>query len=340
MAIPKRLIDNYYAIERCRLVCSNTIEMQDVEYFQNLLNMAQPNGSHEVVMRDVISELYNKSKLGFAYFCADVKNKAAHLMLWTEAEAITKFLKLSDKVSIKFNGIGKGYTVTPLMPTPNDASTQRQQFPTFQPSTYPAFQMPIGPPMHQQYHKPRGKQVHPHPHPQHAQPVRYMHYHPMNLHRTGYTYRTQYRDPSPPQMGFMNMAAPPQEYSFYQQVPPEEMGYPVIYKKKKPYKKRNNRRQDNNPDLDQVQLNEEYPPLSSPDEKKFKESDEQEDGNDAPLPIHPLIAQSTFMVSTAIMSPTSDSESRSDSVRLDTPKPMAKTKSWADIVEEDHANGQ
>jgi hypothetical protein len=73
---------------------------ESLEYFQNILNAAQPVTNDELVLSRFVKYLYNENKHKFTSFIK--KTNYECLMLWTESKYIVQHFGLKGRVYIKW----------------------------------------------------------------------------------------------------------------------------------------------------------------------------------------------------------------------------------------------
>ena len=94
------LRDKYQRIRSCKLLVDKTLERENIEEFQQLLNEAQPPADQSE-QRSMIQFLYRKHPSNFCQFLA--RSNLNSYILWTEAKSIVMHFGLRGVVYVKWD---------------------------------------------------------------------------------------------------------------------------------------------------------------------------------------------------------------------------------------------
>ncbi len=105
--LPHRLHSNYKSILTSNLIKNKVIDQTNLGILQTLLNESQANTDEECIIQKTIQFMYRQNTSSFYKFL--VKNKMAHVVLWTEPKCIIRHLGLQGQVYIQRNQEEKIY---------------------------------------------------------------------------------------------------------------------------------------------------------------------------------------------------------------------------------------
>ena len=99
--LPRRLQSNYKSIMTSNLIQNKVLDETNIGLLQALLNEAQAKCAEEGLIQRTVQFLYRQNTSSFYKFL--VKNKMAHVVLWTESKCIVRHLGLQGLVYIRWN---------------------------------------------------------------------------------------------------------------------------------------------------------------------------------------------------------------------------------------------
>lgn len=102
LAPPQNLFDSYKNILGSALLLNGCLDASSISEVEGYLNASQPATDEDHKCRALIQYLYRKNPSNFIRFL--VRSKLSHLILWTEAKSIVRFLGLQGVLYIKWNG--------------------------------------------------------------------------------------------------------------------------------------------------------------------------------------------------------------------------------------------
>lgn len=112
MSLPKRLYENYRAIQKCGLIQKDVFNDEDILEFEQLLNNAQPRDDIEAAQQYVIKGMFYSNQKGFIRYISNRQNRVGGLILWTESKRIAAYFNLMGRVHIGWDKVTSSYKVT------------------------------------------------------------------------------------------------------------------------------------------------------------------------------------------------------------------------------------
>ena len=127
MKLPKSLYVGYKLLKKSRVVCKKEYDPEALEYFQNVLNEAQPTDPEDIIMCRFVKGMYNEHKHKFLSY---IKNTSMEcLVLWTESKSIVNTMGLRNNVYVKWTGSNTLYTVAKFNSTEKTESNGYPEHP-------------------------------------------------------------------------------------------------------------------------------------------------------------------------------------------------------------------
>lgn len=102
---PERLKNNYYEILKLPLVANRDLSNANIAQFEQLLNDSQPANPDEIMMRQVIYQLYRLNPESFRQYILNPRNRCQYLILWVEAKQIAHAFGLLNRVYIGWDSV-------------------------------------------------------------------------------------------------------------------------------------------------------------------------------------------------------------------------------------------
>jgi hypothetical protein len=100
MKLPKSLYNGFNLLKKSRLVLKKETDTESLEYFQKILNAAQPVSDSEITLHRFVKYLYNDNKYKFTAFIKKTNHEC--LILWTESKSIVQYFGLRGVAYVKW----------------------------------------------------------------------------------------------------------------------------------------------------------------------------------------------------------------------------------------------
>ena len=110
MKLPKSLYIGYRLLGESRLISKRDSDPEALQYFQTVLNKAQPVSTEELLLHRFVRAMYNENKNKFLSFIRNTYFEC--LVLWTDHTTIVNFTGLRGVVYIEWNNTNKSYIVS------------------------------------------------------------------------------------------------------------------------------------------------------------------------------------------------------------------------------------
>lgn len=110
MKLPKSLYIGYRLLGESRLITKRDSDPEALQYFQTVLNKAQPVSSEELLLHRFVRAMYNENKNKFLSFIRNTYFEC--LVLWTDHITIVNFTGLRGVIYIEWNNTSKSYAVS------------------------------------------------------------------------------------------------------------------------------------------------------------------------------------------------------------------------------------
>jgi cytoskeletal protein RodZ len=110
MKLPKSLYIGYRLLGESRLITKRDSDPEALQYFQTVLNKAQPVSSEELLLHRFVRAMYNENKNKFLSFIRNTYFEC--LVLWTDHITIVNFTGLRGVIYIEWNNTNKSYAVS------------------------------------------------------------------------------------------------------------------------------------------------------------------------------------------------------------------------------------
>lgn len=115
MKLPKSVYTSYSLLKRSRVVLKKDTDCEALQYFQNILNEAQPSTTEDMALYKFVKGMYNENKYKFLSFISNTSYEC--LVLWTESKTIINTLRLRGVVYIKWSSDTLAYSVSEFIPS-------------------------------------------------------------------------------------------------------------------------------------------------------------------------------------------------------------------------------
>lgn len=112
MKLTKRLAVGYNLLKKSRVVIKKDIDEEAINYFNNILNDAQPKTPGDKELCQLVKAMYNENKNKFMEFIKNTRFEC--MVLWTESMPIVHFLGLHGTVYLRWNSGRQMYCVSPF----------------------------------------------------------------------------------------------------------------------------------------------------------------------------------------------------------------------------------
>ena len=122
MKLPKSLYIGYRLLGESRLITKRDSDPEALQYFQTVLNKAQPVSSEELLLHRFVRAMYNENKNKFLSFIRNTYFEC--LVLWTDHVTIVNFTGLRGVVYIEWNNNNKSYTVSKFRTRGKETETE------------------------------------------------------------------------------------------------------------------------------------------------------------------------------------------------------------------------
>ena len=110
MKLPKSLYIGYRLLGESRLITKRDSDPEALQYFQTVLNKAQPVSSEELLLHRFVRAMYNENKNKFLSFIRNTYFEC--LVLWTDHVTIVNFTGLRGVIYIEWNNTSKSYAIS------------------------------------------------------------------------------------------------------------------------------------------------------------------------------------------------------------------------------------
>jgi hypothetical protein len=128
MKLPKSVYTSYSLLKRSRVVLKKDTDCEALQYFQSILNEAQPSTTEDMALYKFVKGMYNENKYKFLSFISNTSYEC--LVLWTESKTIINTLRLRGVVYIKWSSDTLAYTVSEFIsPERREVTGSTQQDP-------------------------------------------------------------------------------------------------------------------------------------------------------------------------------------------------------------------
>ena len=115
MKLPRSLYVGYNLLKKSRVAVRKENDEEALEFFQNILNEAQPSTPEDLLLHKFVKGMYNENKYKFIAFIKNTSHEC--LVLWTESKSIVNCLGLRGVVYVKWTGKETLYSVSQYQST-------------------------------------------------------------------------------------------------------------------------------------------------------------------------------------------------------------------------------
>lgn len=125
MKLPKTLYVGYNLLKKSRVTTKGDVDQEALEYFQSILNEAQPKSQEDMVLYKFVKGMYNENKKKFMSF---IRNTSMECMvLWTESMNIVNMLGLRGVVYCQWKGKNNLYSITPFRSSKTEEAEEAEE---------------------------------------------------------------------------------------------------------------------------------------------------------------------------------------------------------------------